>query len=267
MKPGFDHTVHTLQVRQSGKKANPAIVFLHGVGASGLMWQSHMEALQGYHCLAPDMPGHGRSNGLEWSTLEETTEYVYDLIRKLPDKKAHIVGLSLGGSVAIDLLGRHGVVIDHAIVDGAGIIPIKGVTAIKLGVTAISPFIHSDFVIKAIASSFGIHDVLNFSRDMKMVSPKSFRRAFSQANDMTTPEGMDKVTTPTLFVSGEKEAKETIDSNRMLSELMPNASCRIAAGLGHGWLGQKLALHVEMVKAWIEDASLPSGLEYCQPKE
>lgn len=42
-------------------------------------------------------------------------------------------------------------------------------------------------------------EMKNFFRDMRMVSPASFRRAFCLANDMTLPEGMGKVMTPTLF--------------------------------------------------------------------
>ena len=265
MKPGFNHGAHSLYLHESGDKQNPAIVFLHGVGASGLMWEPHMKALRDYYCLAPDMPGHGKSAGVEWPTLDEVAEYIYRLILGLPRKKAHVVGLSLGGSVTIHLLSQHSDIIDHAIVDGAGVIPIKGVTAIKMGVRLLSPFIHSNLVIKAVASGVGIQkeDMKNFSRDMKMVSPASFRRAFCQANDMTLPQGMDSVKTPTLFVCGEKEAKETAESNRKLAALMPNAACRIAPNLGHGWLAQKPDVHVAMVRAWLEGKNLPSELKPC----
>lgn len=265
MKSAFNHVTHNLYLHESGNKQNPAIMFLHGVGASGLMWESHMKALQNYYCLAPDMPGHGRTTGVEWSTLNEVSDYIRRLILSLPQKKAHVIGLSLGGSVTINLLSRHPDRIDHAIVDGAGVIPIKAVTAIKLGVTILSPFIHSASVIKAIASGVGIQkeDMKNFTRDMKMVSPASFRRAFGQANDMTLPLGMDRVTTPTLFVCGEKEAKETAESNRKLASLMPNAACRMAPELGHGWLAQKPDLHIEMVRAWLEGKNIPSELKLC----
>ena len=265
MGPGFNHITHSLYSYENGNRQNPAIVFLHGVGASGFMWEFHMRALQNYYCIAPDMPGHGKSTNVEWSTLNEVAEYVHDLIQRLPQKKAHVIGLSLGGSVTINLLCRHSDVIDCAIVDGAGIIPIRGVTAIKLGVTVLSPFIHSNLVIKAIASGVGIQKeaMKNFSRDMKMASPASFRRAFCQPNDMTLPPGMDKVTTPTLFVCGEKEARETAESNRKLAALMPNAACRVAPKLGHGWLAQNPDLHIEMVRACLEGKNLPPELKLC----
>jgi len=265
MKSQFNHTDHSLHLYETGHKNNHAIIFLHGVGSSGLMWEAHMKSLQSYYCIAPDLPGHGNSRGVEWSTLSQTADYIRGLILSLPHNRASLVGLSLGGSVTIELLGKYSSIIDHAIVDGSGVIPIKGVKAIKLGVSLVSPFIHSGVVIKAVSAGIGIQkaDMKNFSRDMKMVSPASFRRAFCQANEMTLPPAMDKVTTPTLFVAGDKEAKETIESNRKLAALLPNATCRIAPELGHGWLAQKPDLHIEMVRAWIEEGNIMPELKKC----
>ncbi|UCG82396.1 MAG: alpha/beta hydrolase [Dehalococcoidia bacterium] len=266
MKEEFNSNLHELQIHESGEVRNPMIVFLHGVGASGLMWESHLNALSlNYHCIAPDLPGHGGSNKFEWSSMDEITEYVYNLIGRYPHKKAHVVGLSLGASVTINLLSKHGKVVDHAIVDGAGVIPIRAMKLIKLAVSALSPFIHNSLVIKIIASSLGIsrEGFEGFMRDMKTVSPASFRRAFSQANEMTLPDGMDKVASRTLFVAGETEAKETRESNMKLAQLMVSASYCIAPKLGHGWLARALDMHVEMTKAWIEDRNLPSSLKSC----
>src|SRR5215217_9573291 len=76
-------------------------------GASGGMWDQHMGRLAGYHCLAPDLPGHGRSNHLPWSSLEDTTQQVVGLIEgRIPARRAHVVGLSLGGVVAHTLLAQ-----------------------------------------------------------------------------------------------------------------------------------------------------------------
>ena len=55
-----------LHVHESGTPGSAAIVFLHGDAATGGMWDQHMERLAGYHCLAPDLPGHGRSSHLPW---------------------------------------------------------------------------------------------------------------------------------------------------------------------------------------------------------
>lgn len=42
-----------MYIHESGSLGRPTIVFLHGNGANGRMWKSHMEQLADFHCLAP----------------------------------------------------------------------------------------------------------------------------------------------------------------------------------------------------------------------
>jgi pimeloyl-ACP methyl ester carboxylesterase len=83
-----------MNVRESGSPGASAVVFLHGVGNSGGMWGRHMAQLKELHCLAPDLPGFGRSNHLAWTTREDITDTIAALIQtRIPDQKAHVVGL------------------------------------------------------------------------------------------------------------------------------------------------------------------------------
>ena len=50
-----------MYVEESGSPGAPAIVFIHGAGQSHRIWGEHMERLTAFHCLAPDLPGFGRS--------------------------------------------------------------------------------------------------------------------------------------------------------------------------------------------------------------
>jgi pimeloyl-ACP methyl ester carboxylesterase len=60
------------------------------------MWEEHLRRLGGCHCLAPDLPGHGRSNRLPWRSRIDPAEQVAEFIqRRSPSRRAHLVGLSL----------------------------------------------------------------------------------------------------------------------------------------------------------------------------
>ena len=48
-------------VNEIGPASAPTLVFLHGGGGGGWMWQPQLEAFTDYHCLVPDLPEHGRS--------------------------------------------------------------------------------------------------------------------------------------------------------------------------------------------------------------
>ena len=72
-----------MYVHEYGIPGSPAVLFLHGAGASGGMWREHMAKLAGFHCLAPDLPGFGRSNRLPFLSRTVTTDLLDDLLGKV----------------------------------------------------------------------------------------------------------------------------------------------------------------------------------------
>ncbi len=243
-----------LFVRETGAPASPAVVFLHGVGASGGMWAEHVKLLTGHHCMAPDLPGHGRSNHVPWISLNDTTEQVAKLIEsRIPSGRVHVVGLSLGGAVAHTLLVRRPDLIDRAIIDGAGVLPAWWTGLMTLGVAGVAPFIHRKSLIGVVHRALGgdPSNMESFAADMRAASPRAFRRAFADANGTTISMDEVRAPCPTLFVAGEREPRAVRASNAALADSMPNAVARFAPGLGHGWLAQAPELHRRMVQAWI----------------
>lgn len=253
-------------VHESGSIDQPTIVFLHGNGTNGTQWNLHMEQLTEYHCLAPDFPGYGQCKDEEWVSLEQTAQQVIDLIRhRTKDARAHLVSLSLGGSTALTLLSKAPGMIDHAIIDGAGVLPLPGWRLMKGGFHLLQPFLRTNFVIQTLARAMKIpaDDYAPFKQGMLSMSPASFTRSFLQALALRQPLGLDQVMGSVLFVAGEKEPQAVKQSNLMLAQMMPNAQCRMAPGLGHAWLIQAPELHIQMVRAWLNDQPLPSELAPC----
>lgn len=248
---------------ESGSLGRPTIVFLHGNGANGSMWKSHMEMLADYHCLAPDFPGFGRSGSQEWTSLQATTDEVIKSVQeRTPQEKVHIVGLSLGGSVAMTWLGTAPQFVDHAIVDGAGVQPLPGLPFMKIGFRLMQPFMHRDLVIRTIAGMTKIpsEDYAEFKQGMLSMSPSSFTRSFLEASSMRLPPGLAEVACRVLFVAGEKEPQAVKRSQASLARLLPNADSYIAPGMAHGWLAEAPDLHCRMVLAWIQDEEMPEEL-------
>jgi pimeloyl-ACP methyl ester carboxylesterase len=62
-----------LYVEEYGPHAAPTIVFLNGGGGANWMWQPQIDRLADYLCLAPDLPGHGKSAALNYPQIQEFT--------------------------------------------------------------------------------------------------------------------------------------------------------------------------------------------------
>ena len=68
--------------KESGNEKKESIVFLHGGGVSGWMWQGVIDILaKEYHCLAPDLPEQGGSADVAPFTHALAAENVAELIR------------------------------------------------------------------------------------------------------------------------------------------------------------------------------------------
>ncbi len=64
-KPSKERS-NMLHLRVSGSPDQPAIVFLHALATSGWMWGEQTNSLQDFHCIVPDLPGHGDSRATSW---------------------------------------------------------------------------------------------------------------------------------------------------------------------------------------------------------
>lgn len=251
--------------RVSGASTAPTIVLLHGVGNNGAMWDDLAERLSDYRCLTPDLPGHGGSRGVPWRSRAHSARLIAELIEaEATGGRAHVVGLSLGGSVALELLASRPEILDHVVIDGCAALPSRIIGPMKIGVSAISPFLRFAPVARLIGRSFGVEPgaaLEAFAAQMRAADPRSFRRAFADANATRITPALLAATCPTLLVAGERELGHVRASNRLLADRMPNAHAFMMPGAKHGWgPAQHPDLHRRMVVAWIEDQPLPEEL-------
>lgn len=88
---------------------DPAIVLLHGLGSTGDDWPLQVAAFAPqYRVIALDARGHGRSDKPRGQySLARMADDVAELLAQLGEPSAHIVGLSLGGCMALQLALSH----------------------------------------------------------------------------------------------------------------------------------------------------------------
>lgn len=95
----------TLRVQEAGKGTETPLLFIHGFGGDLSNWMLNQTTLSATRrTIAFDLPGHGGSSKNvgegKPATFAATTAALLD---KLDISKAHVVGHSLGGAIALEL--------------------------------------------------------------------------------------------------------------------------------------------------------------------
>ena len=100
-----------LRYLEMGQGEGPPVVFIHGFGGDLYNWQFNQEALaESRVTYALDLPGHGGSTkdlGSGHVHVGALAAAVIDFLDAKEIAKAHLVGHSLGGAVALDLALNH----------------------------------------------------------------------------------------------------------------------------------------------------------------
>ena len=102
-----------------------AIVFVHGMRVTRRMWQPQMESLASeFRVIAVDLPGHGTRKN-EPFHVEHAVDEIAAVVDKAANGRALVVGLSLGGYMAMEFGARYpqkaaGLVIASASVEPRG---------------------------------------------------------------------------------------------------------------------------------------------------
>lgn len=82
-----------------------SLVWLHGAGMDHSVWTLQARAKPFHHrnSLAPDLPGHGRSDGGALPGIAASAEWLRRLFDRLGIERASLVGHSMGALIALEL--------------------------------------------------------------------------------------------------------------------------------------------------------------------
>lgn len=254
----------TLYMETAGSPDAPAIVFLHGVGTSGWMWWRQIPAFADRFCLTVDLPGHGRSRDVPWVSLADTAGQVAALIRaRSVAGRAHVVGLSLGGHVALSLLEHHPDAVDRAVISGVTAEPWPHRWFVAPQAWLTTTLLRSRRLVNAQAHSLNLPPEVHgtFTENVRAMRPRTYRRVFAEVGSYAVPRSLGTVGTPTLVLAGGKESDGIRRAVETIPAVMPFATGRIVPGVGHGWNVEAPDLFNATVRAWIDGSPLPVDLE------
>jgi pimeloyl-ACP methyl ester carboxylesterase len=113
-----------LRIRHFEEGSGPAVLLLHGasLGSSADVWTGNLSELaaRGLRVIAYDQPGFGLSDNPGDPSVAYRTRFVLAFMDALGLEKAHLVGHSQSGRIAVSLALEHGERVSRVVVLGTG---------------------------------------------------------------------------------------------------------------------------------------------------
>jgi len=253
-----------MHLNVTGPSGAPTILFLHAAGTSAWMWRPIAARLELFHCLIPDLPGHGQSAGVPWHSLDDTADQLADLIgRHANAGRAHIVGLSLGAYVALRLVTRHPERCNHIVLSGVNVLPFPHPTLMRLAGCLMLPLMKRDFMVRAQAKALRIPEdqIDEYRFAAKAMSLRAFLRIGNELMTFRAEQDLKRLDHPALVLAGEREQGLIRRSVPELLKALPNAQGYLVPGVGHGWSGEAPDLFARVLQAWFMGQQMPNVMQ------
>ena len=238
-----------MRYKEYGDPSAETIVFLHGGNVAGWMWGAQVPAFDDFHVLVPDLPGFGSSNDLPWPGLGGAADAVAQLIRERGQGgRAHVVGLSLGSSVAIELALRHPALCSDLFLASASVTPTRSLAAPIM--FALWP---KRWFWSLLAKSYGLPvDSVDLFVETGLGIDVATARAIYE--EVSAGRDVSAITVSYLAVAGGADVRSiSRDSVAALGGTT-------APGLHHQWNIENPQLFNDALRAWVTRREMAAGL-------
>ena len=236
-------------------KEKPTILLLHGSGLTHIVWSFHEQfyAAQGFNVLSVDLPGHGNSEGPSLKSIEEISDWIKSLMKKLNIEKIIIIGHSQGALVGIDFAARYPeLILSLVLVAGSYKMPVHKdlidyaeagdekaiLLMMKWGYEGSKAFIGGNPVKKIINSSRDIREIL--AVDLNACN-----------NYKDGKESLGKINCPALCIFGDLDKMVPLEVGNKMASMIKNSEKKIITDCGHMIIFEKAFEMRKIVKEFL----------------
>jgi pimeloyl-ACP methyl ester carboxylesterase len=222
----------------------PPLVLVHGAVSDSRVWRRQLDDLSGeFTVIAWDAPGCGRSSDPPESfRLPEYADALAGLLAALGVERAHVLGHSFGGALALELYRRHPAVVASLILAGAyagwaGSLPAAEVErrlAFALDVAdrlpgrfepASMPGLFSEQMPPETAAALA-----TIMSEIRPVATRVMAHALAEAD---LRDALPSIGVPTLLLYGDADERAPLSVAEDLHRSIPASKLVVLPGLGH----------------------------------
>ncbi len=264
----------TLHVRDTGPRNAPALIFLHGFGASLHTWEPWARALDStYRVIRFDLPGSGLSapDATNDYTDTRSMQLLLALMDSLHVSRASLIGNSMGGRIAWRFAAAHPERVERLVLSAPDGFASPGFEYGKPAeIPATLPLMR--FVLPKSLLRLSLEPAYADSRSMTdslatryydlMLAPgaRSAMLARMEQTVLTDPVPvLRRILAPTLLLWGEKDAMIPVANAQDYLKAIPNVRLVTLPNAGHLPFEEIPAAALKPVRAFLEPTCRPSS--------
>ena len=207
-----------------------AVILLHGSGGTGRKWAAQLAGIGSHRIIAPDLPGHGQSDGQAQDSVAAYREFVSEFAKALGLKKFVVGGHSLGGAIALDLALTGEDVLDGIILVGSG-------GRLRVRPEILATLASGKAPVGGLEYNYAFNvskDVLdNAAKEMLDVPPGVFLADFQACDKFDVMDRLERIKVPALIICGKDDRMTPVKYSEFLNARIPNAKLALIPDAGH----------------------------------
>jgi pimeloyl-ACP methyl ester carboxylesterase len=225
--------------RSQGPTDSPTLVLVHGAGGTRVHWPAELRRFSGATVYTLDLPGHGRSGGPGYDTIEEYAEAVVAFLDAVGIEQVIVAGHSMGGAIAMTLA------LNQAPSTSSGQARVIGLVLVATGARLrVAPAIlegtRSDFegIVQLITRSAWSPDAAPSLTELgrqalREAGPDVLRADFMACDRFDVMERLGEIEVPTLVIAGSADQLTPVKYARFLNERISGACMVTIEHTGH----------------------------------
>jgi 4,5:9,10-diseco-3-hydroxy-5,9,17-trioxoandrosta-1(10),2-diene-4-oate hydrolase len=220
---------------------NP-VVLIHGAGAGAVTWYPCIAALSDrYRVIAPDVVGYGESEKPDAQYDRAFfSAWLLDYFKALDIEKAHVVGLSQGGAIALQFaLDNADLVEKLVLVDSGGLGakpsfgPMFSMILMNVFPSNLANRFNSRYLLFDPTKRDPNHGFYSIEVLKKLGGKNAFTKGKGAAVSAMSKEDLARIQNQTLIVWGENDRLFSVEQVADASAAIPNATFRKIGQAGH----------------------------------
>jgi 3-oxoadipate enol-lactonase len=216
---------------------DPPLLLVHGHPFDRSMWREQLAFAADRRVIAPDLRGYGASTGAvaAWSDLADDLVELLDAVR-VP--RAVVVGLSMGGQIALDLVRRHrprvaGLLLADTSAAAEPDVPGRLAAAERLRREGMDPYAVENLyrMVRPGAPAPVVEHVLAMMREADPAGAAAAQRARAARPDQRP--ALAAIDVPTTVVVGSDDDFTPVADARVIADAIPGAQLVVVEGAAH----------------------------------